>query len=47
MPWFCPIGRSKTTRSEAYFDAVRTNQRASPIDSCETRIRSAFMPSRM
>ena len=45
--WFCPIGRSKTLRSFTYATDVLVNQRASPIASADTRMRSAFIPSRM
>ena len=46
-PWFAPIGRPKTTRWLEYATALSTNQRPSPSESEATRIRSAFMPSRM
>jgi len=45
--WFCPIGRSNTIRCFAYATAVFVNQRASPIASDDTSIRSALMPSRI
>ena len=46
-PWFAPIGRPKITRWPAYATAFSVNQRASPRESEATRMRSAFMPSRM
>ena len=46
-PWLAPMGRPKTTRWFEYATAFSTNQRPSPMESEATRMRSAFMPSRM
>ena len=46
-PWLAPIGRPKMTRWFEYATALSMNQRASPSESEATRIRSAFIPSRM
>ncbi len=47
MPWFLPIGRSKTILSLAYFAARLTAQRPRPTHSAAIRMRSGFMPCRM
>ena len=46
-PWFVPMGRPKITRWFEYATAFSTNQRPSPRESEATRMRSAFIPSRM
>ncbi len=46
-PWLAPIGLPKMTRWFEYATAFSVNQRASPSESEATRIRSAFIPSRM
>ncbi len=46
-PWLAPMGLPKITRSLEYSTAFSMNQRPSPTDSEATRMRSAFMPSRM
>ena len=46
-PWLAPMGRPKITRWFEYATAFSMNQRASPSESEATRMRSAFIPSRM
>ena len=46
-PWLAPIGLPKITRWLEYATAFSMNQRPSPSESEATRMRSAFMPSRM